>query len=755
MLAAGGVLWACESEPTATAPSSNAVPSLDVDAPVGSVVLVGAGDIASCGTNKDDLTANLLDGIDGQVFTVGDNAFPDGSAADFANCYEPTWGRHKARTRPAAGDRDYRTSGASGYFAYFGQSAGDPATGYYSYDLGAWHIVVLNTALSTSANSAQVQWLQADLAANPRACTMAIWHRPYVTSSTVGGRPAVKPIWDVLYQNDVRVVVNAHARVYERFAPQDPELNPDPVNGIRQFVVGTGGRGVDGFGEALPNSEVRATGVRGVIKFTLHANSYDWEFVSLPDDPFTDSGTEVCDVDIDAPPVANAGGPYAGDGVIEFDGSASSDPQGDYPLSFDWDFGDGSPHGTGESPTHVYAADGSYTATLVVTDASGITSEPITAQVVVANVAPTLEIAHTGSALPNSEAAITLHFSDAGTADAPWNYAIDWGDGSAPTLGSVVDQAPIDGTHFYADTGVYTVVATVTDKDGGVGSATIPLPVVLQSSGEFVLIGAGDIAECGNNYWNQYDEETGKLIDAYPDAVVFTAGDNADPGRDAIHYEQCYESAWGRHKDRTLVTLGNHDYDGGNADAALAYFGDRVGTNGKGFYSVDIGDWHIVVINDNESWVPVSAGSEQDLWLQADLASSTKLCTIAIWHQPLSWSHDSGARYRKARKTLWDRLYAAGAEIVINGHQHFYERFAPQDPDLNPDPLGGIRQFIVGTGGNGVVAPSIQNAPNSEVVGITKGLGVLKLTLGAGVYSWEFLPIPGVDFTDSGSGTCH
>src|SRR5690606_28998263 len=112
MLAAGGVLWACESEPTATAPSSNAAPSLDVDAPVGSVVLVGAGDIASCGTNKDDLTANLLDGIDGQVFTVGDNAFPDGSAADFANCYEPTWGRHKARTRPAAGARGYRTAGA-------------------------------------------------------------------------------------------------------------------------------------------------------------------------------------------------------------------------------------------------------------------------------------------------------------------------------------------------------------------------------------------------------------------------------------------------------------------------------------------------------------------------------------------------------------------------------------------------------------------------------------------------------------------
>src|SRR5688500_8501056 len=161
------------------------VPSTSPVATAASEVFVGAGDIATCSSDRDEATAKLLDAIPGTVFTVGDHAYSDGTATEFTNCYEPTWGRHKARTRPAPGDRDYRTAGASGYYGYFGAAAGDPAKGYYSYDLGDWHVVVLNTEISVSATSAQVTWLRADLAASGKACTMAIWHRPYITSSDV------------------------------------------------------------------------------------------------------------------------------------------------------------------------------------------------------------------------------------------------------------------------------------------------------------------------------------------------------------------------------------------------------------------------------------------------------------------------------------------------------------------------------------------------------------------------------------------
>ncbi|NNG17541.1 MAG: alkaline phosphatase, partial [Gemmatimonadales bacterium] len=145
-------------------------------------ILVGAGDIAVCGDPADEATALLLDGIPGTIFTTGDNAYEDGTAQEFADCYEPTWGRHRSRTRPSPGNHDYHTPGASGYFDYFGTSAGDPAQGYYSYDLGAWHVVAINSNIDVSANSPQLQWLTADLAANPSACTAAYWHHPRFSS---------------------------------------------------------------------------------------------------------------------------------------------------------------------------------------------------------------------------------------------------------------------------------------------------------------------------------------------------------------------------------------------------------------------------------------------------------------------------------------------------------------------------------------------------------------------------------------------
>ncbi|MCH7718695.1 MAG: metallophosphoesterase, partial [Chloroflexi bacterium] len=153
-------------------------------------MLVGAGDIASCASSGDEATADLLDGIAGTVVTFGDNAYQSGTESEFADCYEPTWGRHKARTRPAPGNHDYITPGASGYFEYFGAAAGDPSKGYYSYDLGAWHVIAINSNCSQvggcDAGSPQEQWLRADLAESPTSCTVAYWHHPRFSSSLHG-----------------------------------------------------------------------------------------------------------------------------------------------------------------------------------------------------------------------------------------------------------------------------------------------------------------------------------------------------------------------------------------------------------------------------------------------------------------------------------------------------------------------------------------------------------------------------------------
>lgn len=243
-------------------------------------VLVGAGDIADCSTSGDAATANLLDSIDGTVITLGDNAYPNGSDADYANCYAPTWGRHKARTYPALGNHEYLTAGAAGYFNYFGPGRWASPGGYYSYDVGAWHIVVLNSNCSfvqCAAGSAQETWLRADLAAHPATCTLAYWHHPLLSNSG-GATTSVRPFWQALYSAGADVVLNGHAHDYQRFAPQDPNGSPDP-NGIREFVVGTGG-------ESGTN--------QGVIKLTLHATSYDWQFVAVPGHPLTDAGTASC-----------------------------------------------------------------------------------------------------------------------------------------------------------------------------------------------------------------------------------------------------------------------------------------------------------------------------------------------------------------------------------------------------------------------------------------------------------------------------
>jgi hypothetical protein len=262
------------------------------------VTLVGAGDIAGCNWNRDEATARLLDNIPGTVFTAGDNAYPSGTSTQFQNCYDPTWGRHTARTRPSVGNHDYRTSGASGHYQYFGAAAGPSGRGYYSYNRGDWHIVVLNSMCENiggcSASSPQAQFLRDDLAANPRLCTLAYWHHPVFSSGEHGNDPSMRPAFQILYDNNADLVINGHDHDYERFAPQTPSGTADRAQGIREIVVGTGGANLRPFATIRPNSQVRKANTWGVLKLTLTANSYSWQFVPVAGQTFTDSGTTRC-----------------------------------------------------------------------------------------------------------------------------------------------------------------------------------------------------------------------------------------------------------------------------------------------------------------------------------------------------------------------------------------------------------------------------------------------------------------------------
>src|SRR5215212_7730244 len=265
----------------------------------GDPILVGAGDIASCRSEGDQATADLIAGIDGTVATFGDNAYPRGTAADFARCYEPTWGPFKARTRPSPGNHEYSTAGASAYFDYFGIAAGDPGKGYYSYDLGSWHVISLNSNCSSvvggcDPGSPQEQWLKADLAAHSNECTLAYWHHPRFSSGIHGDQSFVAPFWDDLYQAGAEVVLNGHEHSYERFAPLNPSGQTDPAQGILQFIVGTGGAEFTGFDRIKPTSEVRIAGMNGVLKMSLHPDGYDWQFLTAPDGTEADSGIGQC-----------------------------------------------------------------------------------------------------------------------------------------------------------------------------------------------------------------------------------------------------------------------------------------------------------------------------------------------------------------------------------------------------------------------------------------------------------------------------
>jgi calcineurin-like phosphoesterase family protein len=298
------VLFAqCNKSPTQPSPGSQ--PSIPGPSPTpplpqapGPAIFVGAGDIA-ISNGHDDATARLMDSIGGDIFTLGDDAYPNGSTENF-RVFDRTWGRFTGpRMHPAPGNHEYMTSGASGYFQYFGEAAGPSGLGYYSFDLGAWHVVSLNSnyefGVGVGAGSPQASWLQADLSAHSNKCTLAYWHHPLFSSGQNGDYPGMRPIFEILYNAGAEIVLNGHDHLYERFGPQAADGRGDPGRGIREFIVGTGGVNADyRFVTTKPNSEQRITGQNGVLKLTLLSDNYQWEFVTAPNGAVADSGNGSC-----------------------------------------------------------------------------------------------------------------------------------------------------------------------------------------------------------------------------------------------------------------------------------------------------------------------------------------------------------------------------------------------------------------------------------------------------------------------------
>ena len=282
------------SEPSASTASATPSPTPQAPAPI----VLAAGDIAACDSDGDEATAAMLDGLGGTILTLGDNAYPDGTTADFANCYASTWGRHLSRTYPSAGNHEYETAGAAAYFAYFGDRAGNAGEGWYSFDLGAWHLIALNSNCEAiggcGPDSPQAEWLRADLAEHPTTCTLAYWHHPRWSSGDEhGSDPRTDALWQILFTAGADLVLTGHDHVYERFVPMDATGAAAPT-GMTEFVVGTGGRSLYAFGALLPTSATHDNATYGVLQLTLHADAYDWEFVSVSGTRFADSGSADC-----------------------------------------------------------------------------------------------------------------------------------------------------------------------------------------------------------------------------------------------------------------------------------------------------------------------------------------------------------------------------------------------------------------------------------------------------------------------------
>ena len=266
------------------------------------VVVLAAGDIASSDPHDVDTAALIAARGDASVLSLGDNAYSSGTLSEFNQYYQPTWGAFKNRTRPVPGNHEYRTSNAAGYYSYFGTAAGSPSKGYYSYDVGNWHLIALNTngenaceTIGCGAGSAQEQWLRQDLAASSKPCTLAYWHHPRWSSGEHGNAPAVGALWQALYDAGAEIILVGHDHDYERLKPLAPSGAVDNAAGIVQFVVGTGGRDLRGFdAAALTTTAKRDGSTWGVLQLKLFADRAEYQFVPIAGQTFTDTGVIQC-----------------------------------------------------------------------------------------------------------------------------------------------------------------------------------------------------------------------------------------------------------------------------------------------------------------------------------------------------------------------------------------------------------------------------------------------------------------------------
>jgi acid phosphatase type 7 len=263
--------------------------------------LIAAGDIASCTETGDEQTAkliqNILEKTSATVAALGDLVYPTGKLETYKNCYGPSWGQFLKQTKAAIGNHDYSGGTSQDYTAYFGAAAGPNPEHYYSYDLGKWHVIVLNSNCwavgGCETGSKQYKWLQSDLTKNPNNCTLAYWHHPRFSSALHGNNEFMQDVWALLANSSVELVLNGHDHDYERFAPLNAAGKPSE-KGTREFVVGTGGKNEYPFLITKPGSQVRKTGVFGVLELKLKTSSYDWKFVPVAGKTFTDSGSTNC-----------------------------------------------------------------------------------------------------------------------------------------------------------------------------------------------------------------------------------------------------------------------------------------------------------------------------------------------------------------------------------------------------------------------------------------------------------------------------
>ena len=308
LLAVAIVLTACPSQaptPSPAGPTQTPSPSPSISRSPGSAepmptaediaTLVAAGDIADCGRDADSMTGALVAELDGTVATLGDNVYPAGSDDRYATCYDEAWGAAIDRTRPSIGNHDLAEDGGAAYHRYFGEAAGEAGEGWYSYELGVWHVVVLNSNcqfVGCAPRSAQHDWLLADLAASDAECTLAYWHHPRFSSGPHGDDPAVASFWEALDEADADLVLAGHEHQYERFQPQAADGVTDP-DGLRQITVGTGGAALRPAVRVAPNSELIIDDAFGVIVLTLRPGGYEWRLLAI-DGAERDSGSASC-----------------------------------------------------------------------------------------------------------------------------------------------------------------------------------------------------------------------------------------------------------------------------------------------------------------------------------------------------------------------------------------------------------------------------------------------------------------------------